>query len=212
LEPPPGSFSELLRQIAAAERGPQLKTWKEKFQVGEVVAGRFELKERLGKGGFGRVFRAEDLVLKRPVALKAIPPGGQSDASVTREAEIAAQFQHENVVRLFDFGRCDAGAYLVMELIGGETLGSRLRRGPLPREEAVRVALDVTRALVYAHTRGVLHRDLKPENVLLPEKGPAKVTDFGLAYYFRKGADTEESAVAPEDARGGTRGYTPPEQ
>jgi serine/threonine protein kinase/tetratricopeptide (TPR) repeat protein len=208
----PGSLSELLRQMAAGQRGQQLARWKDQFRVGEVVAGRFELKERIGHGGFGRVFRAEDRVLKRPVALKAIPPGGQSDDSIAREAEIAAQFQHENVVRLHDYGRCEGGAYLILELIGGETLARRLRRGPLPRTEAVRIALDVTRALVYAHSQNVLHRDLKPENVLLPEKGVAKVTDFGLAYYFRASTASEEAAVAPDDARGGTRGYISPEQ
>jgi tetratricopeptide (TPR) repeat protein len=208
------SLSQLLREVAASPRGPQVEAWKRGFRPGEIIADRFVLRERLGRGGFGRVFRAEDRSLKRAVAFKAIPPGGQSEAAIAREAEIAANLQHENIVRLYDFGRCESGAYLILELVSGETLAERLRRGPLSAQEAVAVVLDVSRALVYAHGRGVLHRDLKPENVLLPEEGPAKVTDFGLSYYFRKDAALEEGHrdSAPDDVRGGTEGYMPPEQ
>ena len=174
--------------------------WTKGFQKGQVIGGRFELGEPLGRGGFGVVLRARDLQLRRVVAFKALPPGGELDAGTLQEAEVAAQLQHENLVRLYDHGRCESGAYLIFELLDGETLAARLRRGRLPVTDALRIALDVTRALVHAHAQGVLHRDLKPTNVFLTD-GRAKVLDFGLAYYFGEGP-----------ARSGTPGYMAPEQ
>ncbi|HET8724199.1 MAG TPA: serine/threonine-protein kinase, partial [Anaeromyxobacteraceae bacterium] len=177
------------------------RAWEQGFQPGQVIDGRWELGAPLGRGGFGVVLRARDLELRRDVAFKALPPGAALDAGTLREAEVAAQLEHENLVRLYAQGRCDSGAYLVFDLLSGEPLDARLRRGPLPPGEALRIALDVTRALQHAHARGVLHRDLKPANVFLTEGGRAKVLDFGLAYYF---------GVGP--ARSGTRGYMAPEQ
>jgi serine/threonine protein kinase len=180
--------------------------WTNGFQPGQVVDGRWELGEPLGRGGFGIVLRARDLKLRRDVAFKALPPGevrdeGPLDGGTLQEAEVAAQLQHENLVRLYELGRCESGAYLIFELLAGETLAARLRRGPVAIDDALRIALDVTRALVHAHARGVLHRDLKPANVFLTDGGRAKVLDFGLAYYFGEGP-----------TRSGTPGYMPPEQ
>jgi serine/threonine protein kinase len=187
--------------LAAAPREPMQEAWVKGFRSGQVIGGRFELGERLGRGGFGVVFRARDLALRREVAFKALPPGGTMEEGTLREAEVAAQLQHDNLVTLHDHGRCDSGAYLIFELLQGEPLSVRLRRGPLPLIESLRVALDVTRALVHAHAHNVLHRDLKPANVFLMASGRAKVLDFGLAYYFGDGP-----------ARSGTPGYMAPEQ
>jgi serine/threonine protein kinase len=197
----PGSFSRLLAELAAAPREPMRAAWTRGFQPGQVIGDRFELVEPLGRGGFGVVLRARDLELRREVAFKALPPGGTVDEGTLREAEVAAQLQHDNLVRLYDHGRCESGAYLIFELLDGETLAARLRRGSLQLAEALRIAVDVTRALIHAHAQGVLHRDLKPSNVFLTEGGRAKVLDFGLAYLFGDGP-----------ARSGTPGYMAPEQ
>ena len=206
--PPAGSgdadrrtFSQLLAELAASPRRPQQIAWERGFRTGEVVEERFELREPLGRGGFGVVFKAWDRKLKRFVAFKAIPPGGQSDALIQQEAEVAATLEHQGLVRLYDYGRCDSGVYLILELVAGESLARRLDRERLSDAEAVRIALEITRALASAPGRGVLHRDLKPSNVLLDENGQPKVADFGLAYYFGQGP-----------ARSGTPGYMAPEQ
>jgi eukaryotic-like serine/threonine-protein kinase len=199
------TLSRLLADLAAA---PHLRAadWERRFRSGDVIDDRFELHERLGRGGFGIVFRAHDRKLNRFIAFKAIPPGGESSAAIQREAEIAAQLEHENLVRLYDYGLCDDGAYLLFDLLTGETLDRRISRGALPPREATRIALEVTRALVYAHARGVLHRDLKPANVFLTGDGTVKVLDFGLAYYFGQGPQRSGTPgyMAPEQVHGGT--------
>ncbi|HEY1417292.1 MAG TPA: serine/threonine-protein kinase, partial [Myxococcaceae bacterium] len=199
------TLSHLLAELAASPPRVQNDAWERRFRPGDVIADRFELLERIGRGGFGVVFRARDRKLSRFVAFKAIPPGGLSSAAIQREAEIAAQLEHEGLVRLYDYGLCDGGAYLLFDLLTGETLDRRLSGGPLPPREAIRIALEVTRALVYAHARGVLHRDLKPANVFLTDDGKVKVLDFGLAYYFGQGPERSGTPgyMAPEQARGG---------
>ncbi len=175
--------------------------WLKGFQPGEIVGGRYELGEPIGRGGFGVVIHARDLHLGRDVAFKALPPDGLRAGGRLPEADVAARFQHENLVRLYDTGTCASGAYLVFELLDGETVATRLRRGRIPLDEAIRIARDVTRALVHAHSLGVLHRDLKPANVFLPRGGGTKVLDFGLAYL-----------LGARPVRGGTPGYMAPEQ
>jgi serine/threonine protein kinase len=175
--------------------------WSKGFQPGQVIDGRWELGEPIGRGGFGVVLRARDLWLRRDVALKALPPGVPLDEGTRREAEVAAQLEHENLVRIYELGVCESGVYFIFELLAGETLAARVGRGPLPIDDALRIALDVARALVHAHARGVLHRDLKPANVFLTDGGRVKVLDFGLAYYFGEGP-----------SRSGTPGYMSPEQ
>ena len=204
----PGEKRTLSRLLADLAAAPPLRAadWEGRFRSGDVVGERFELHERLGRGGFGIVFRAHDRKLNRSIAFKAIPPGGDSSADIQREAEIAAQLEHENLVRLYDYGLFQDGAYLLFDLLTGETLDRRISRGALPPREAVRIALEITRALVYAHARGVLHRDLKPANVFLTGDGKVKVLDFGLAYYFGQGPQRSGTPgyMAPEQIRGGT--------
>jgi tetratricopeptide (TPR) repeat protein len=198
------TLSRLLADLAAA---PQVRAadWERRFRSGDLIGERFELHERLGRGGFGIVFRAHDRKLNRFIAFKAIPPGGQPSDAIQREAEIAAQLEHENLVRLYDYGLVEDGAYLLFDLLTGETLERRISRGPVPARDALRIALEITHALVYAHARGVLHRDLKPANVFLTGDGKVKVLDFGLAYYFGRGPERSGTPgyMAPEQVRGG---------
>ena len=172
-----------------------------------AVVGRFEMVKEIGSGGFGVVFEARDRDLNRSVAFKAVRPGvrtRQLDTMLLQEAESAARLQHENIVSIFDYGQSDAGPYLVLELLKGETLAGRLARGQMPVHEVVHVATQVARALAHAHGAGLLHRDLKPGNVFLTESGGVKVMDLGLAHFFGQptGLSGTPAYMAPEQWRG----------
>ncbi len=170
------------------------------------VVGRFELVRELGRGGFGVVWEAIDRELGRGVAFKAVRPGlrieGRGDEWLRAEADAVARLDHPNVVALHGCGRGPTGPYLVFELLRGETLWQRLRRGPLPLADAVRLGTKVGRVLEYAHGEGVMHRDLHPGNVFLCDDGAVKILDFGLAHLFGRGGVLS----------GGTPAYLAPEQ
>jgi serine/threonine protein kinase len=201
----PGALTELMEALARIPEFSSPDAWARCLRPGLTV-GRFELVREIGRGGFGQVFEARDLQLGRRVALKAMRAGEHSarlqGALLQREAEAAAQLNHPNIVTLFDAATWEGGPYLIMELLRGEGLDARLARGALPVEEALRVAIDVARALAHAHRAGVVHRDLKPSNVFLTDEGPAKVLDFGLAQVF--------GTIHP--IAGGTPRYMAPEQ
>ncbi len=210
--PAPGTLSRLLEEIARAPPVPAGGGGGDdgSGHPGDAVLraglrlGRYELVRELGRGGFGVVWEASDAELHRTVALKVLRPTAprtRSGERLAREAEAAARLSHPNIVTLHDAGRAEVGAFLVFELLEGETLSARLRDGPLPSGEAVRVAVEVAKALAHAHAHGVVHRDLKPENVFLCEEGSVKVLDFGLAHAF---------GLARVD--GGTPAYMAPEQ
>jgi eukaryotic-like serine/threonine-protein kinase len=172
-----------------------------------MVVGRFEMVKEIGSGGFGVVFEARDRDLGRSVAFKAVRPGvrtRQLDTMLLQEAESAARLQHENIVSIFDYGQGEAGPYLVLELLKGETLAARLARGPMPVNEVVHVGIQVARALAHAHGAGLLHRDLKPANVFLTEAGGVKVMDLGLAHFFGQptGLSGTPAYMAPEQWKG----------
>ncbi|HET9554934.1 MAG TPA: serine/threonine-protein kinase, partial [Anaeromyxobacteraceae bacterium] len=202
------SISALLSELAEApDRAPE--ELLPELRPGDVVAGRFELARELGRGGFGLVFEARDLELGRAVAFKAIRPIRTRALErlakpLKEEAEAAARLNHPNVVTLHDSGVHDGTPYLIMELLRGETLAVRLRRGPLAPAEALRVALEVAHGLVAAHAAGVLHRDLKPGNVFLTERGAVKLVDFGLASIMGRAslAAGTPAYMAPEQLRG----------
>jgi eukaryotic-like serine/threonine-protein kinase len=202
---PSTSISALLGELASApDRAPEALL--PELRAGDVVAGRFELIRELGRGGFGLVFEARDRELSRPVAFKAIRPGRTRALErlakpLKEEAEAAARLNHPNVVTLHDSGVHEGTPYLIMELLRGETLAARLRRGPLPPGEALRIAVEVARGLEAAHAAGVLHRDLKPGNVFLTEQGIVKLVDFGLASIMGRAA-----------LAAGTPAYMAPEQ
>ncbi|MFI7575809.1 protein kinase [Micromonospora sp. NPDC049497] len=150
---------------------------------------RYVLRERIGRGGMSEVWRADDEVLHRPVAVKALAGELATDpqlrATIQREARAAARLSHPHVTQVYDYGEATlAGGvvvpYLVMELVEGRNLADRLTSGPLPWPEAVRMAGQVAAALAAAHRIGVVHRDIKPGNVMLTDTG-AKVLDFGIA-------------------------------
>jgi len=198
-------LSALIAELASAPEHDLADAWARAPRPGDRI-GRFELVRELGRGGFGVVLEARDTELGRSVAFKAVRPGKRArdparEALLQREAAAVAALHHPNIVTLHDVGRSEAGPYLVLELLEGETLADRLAAGPLPAREAVAIARAVASALEHAHARGVLHRDLKPGNVFLPAGGAPKVLDFGLAHVF--GAD---------GVRGGTPGYMAPEQ
>jgi eukaryotic-like serine/threonine-protein kinase len=206
----PGTVSRLLREIALLPAAVTEAAWREALQPGDVV-GRYQIRREIGRGGFGAVYEAFDPELGRVVALKALKPGKSrhqlSEEWIKKEAEAVAKLDHPAIVTIFDVGTCPAGAYLVMELLRGETLARRIEKGPLPVDEALRVAEQMAEGLAHAHSRGVLHRDLKPANVFLCEDGRVKLLDFGLAHLLgtegSSGAGTP-AYMAPEQAAGAT--------
>jgi eukaryotic-like serine/threonine-protein kinase len=153
---------------------------------GDRVADRYEVREEIGRGGMGRVFRARDLALGRDVAVKVLEAGACGDEDVRRlclrEARTAARLVHHGIAAIFDIGIQDGYSYLVMELVEGRTLREILRHeGALPTGRAVGIAIQVADALDYAHRHGVLHCDVKPLNVVVTAEGVAKLVDFGIA-------------------------------
>jgi len=196
------AMSALLLELATMPS--RSESWERVLRAGETV-GRFELVREIGRGGFGIVYEARDRELGRSVAFKAVRPGRGVEVGareiLLREAESIAQLSHPNLVTLHDVGRCEQGPYLVLELLRGMTLAERLRIGPLPVAEALRVGIDVACGLAHAHAAGVTHRDLKPSNVFLCEGGHAKVLDFGMAHAFGR-----------PRTLGGTPAYMAPEQ
>jgi eukaryotic-like serine/threonine-protein kinase len=183
--------------------------------LGEVIADRYELEEVVGTGGMSSVYRAHDRLLERTVALKVLHEHYSSDEDYVerfrREARAAAQLTHPGIVTVIDRGEQDGRQFIVFEHVSGETLKDvLLREGRLPVRRAVELALEVARALQFAHERGLVHRDVKPQNVLLNGDGRAKVTDFGIA----REVDVEQGLtqagtvlgtshyLAPEQARG----------
>ena len=152
--------------------------------VGQVV-GRYRIDARVGAGGMGEVYRAHDIVLDRPVALKCLLQTTGSDATRLRrfqlEAKAASSLNHPHILIVHDFGDAGGTPFIVTEFVEGETLRARLDRGPIAAAEAVEIARQITDALAAAHARGIVHRDIKPENIMLRPDGHVKVLDFGLA-------------------------------
>lgn len=177
---------------------------------GEVLAGRYRLLAPLGHGGAGEVWRGEDSVLARPVAVKLLRrlEGDQMDAveRFRTEAQAAARLTHPNVVATYDVGTANGQVFLVMELVDGPDLSQLLRTKGLPSERFVAdIAMQGARALDAAHAAGIVHRDVKPANFLLAPDGTLKITDFGIAQ--ASGADGATGPVLL-----GTAGYVSPEQ
>ena len=180
-----------------------------RFGPGTILAGRYQILGLLGKGGMGEVYRANDLTLDQPVALKFLPSTMASNPSMLArfhgEVRIARQVSHPNVCRVYDIGEVDGQLFLSMEYVDGEDLGSLLRRiGRLPTDKGVEFARKLCAGLAAAHERGVIHRDLKPSNVMIDGRGQVVIMDFGLAGVAEQMVGAEIGA--------GTPGYMAPEQ
>jgi serine/threonine-protein kinase len=179
--------------------------------VGETIAGRYELEELVGTGGMSSVYRAHDTLLERNVALKILHDQYTTDDDFVerfkREARAVARLSHPNIVTVIDRGEDGGKQFIVFEYIDGENLKERLvRSGRLPVRDALELALQVARALAFAHEHGLVHRDVKPQNVLLNGDGRAKVTDFGIARSLDVDGVTQTGTVL------GTSNYIAPEQ
>jgi len=179
--------------------------------VGTLLCDRYRLDAQIGTGGMSTVFRAFDVVLERPVAVKLmhreIADDEQQLERFRREARHVAQFSHPHVVNVIDAGEDGGRPFIILEYVEGETLKDRIRRcGRLPVDEAIAYAIEIARALSAAHGRGIVHRDIKPQNVLIDEEGSAKVTDFGIARTVHDEGLTAEGRVL------GTTDYVSPEQ
>src|SRR5712691_11981089 len=157
-----------------------------RFVPGTMLAERYRIVGLLGKGGMGEVYRADDLKLGQPVALKFLPDHLLSDGAALarfhREVRVARQVSHKHVCRVYDIGEIEGRHFLSMEFIKGEELSSLLRRiGSLPVDKSIQLARQICAGLAAAHDVGVLHRDLKPANVMIDGDGNARILDFGLA-------------------------------
>jgi eukaryotic-like serine/threonine-protein kinase len=177
--------------------------------LGHTV-GQYRIEERIGGGGMGVVYRARDLRLQRPVALKFLPPHlGRDPRAKERflvEARAAAALDHPNICTVHEIGEmADGRLFLAMACYEGETLKTRIARGPLPVAEAVSIAAALARGLAAAHAAGIVHRDVKPANVVLPARGGVRLLDFGVAKVV--GTSTGSPGLTP-----GTVAYMSPEQ
>ena len=163
--------------------------------------GSYEITALLGQGGMGEVYRATDKKLKRNVAIKILPDGFSNDADrlsrFQREAEVLASLNHPNIAAIYDLQEANGTRFLVLELVEGETLADRIQRGPIPIEEALKIAHSMCEALEAAHEKGVIHRDLKPANVKITPDGKVKLLDFGLAKVLEQGAGSSNFSDSP---------------
>jgi serine/threonine protein kinase len=180
---------------------------------GEIIGGRYQLAELIGRGGFGSVFAALDLQRGVRVALKQLHPHVHSPQMLerfSREAAACALLKSPNTVRLLDHGRAGDGApFIVYELLSGRTLAQQLERGPLPQATALAITRDLLASLAEAHNAGIVHRDVKPANVFLVENGPTKLLDFGVAAPL---SQTNARGITATGEIVGTPPYLAPEQ
>lgn len=212
--PPPSSARTLNRDANNAVAAPTslskpaVDSSPIEFVAGDMVAKRYRIHGRLGEGATGVVFRADDMVLSQPVAIKFLRAKAAIHSSMRerfrREVRMALKVSHPNVCRVFDIGESEGRTYFTMEFCGGEDLSHLIRRaGRLSLQKGAEIARQICSGLAAAHAAGVLHRDLKPANILLDAKGRVLITDFGIA-----------AAVDVPGFReiAGTPGYMAPEQ
>ena len=184
----------------------------------------YKVLEKIGQGGMGEVYRAEDTNLSREVAIKVLPEQFTQDpqrlARFEREAKLLASLNHPNIAAIYGFEEADDVRFLAMELVPGETLQERVAKGPVPVEEALEVCRQIAEGVEAAHEKGVIHRDLKPANVKVTPEGKVKILDFGLAKAFEDETPVTDISQSPtlteEMTRAGvilgTAPYMSPEQ
>src|SRR5262245_8722951 len=163
--------------------------------------GPYEITATLGQGGMGIVFRARDLKLERDVAIKVLPEAFDSDRDrlmrFQREAQLLASLNHPHIAQIYGLEESSDTRSIVMELVEGETLAERLRRGRVPIDEAVEIVTQIAEGLEAAHEKGITHRDLKPANIKVTGDGAIKILDFGLAKAFGEESSLVDSSNAP---------------
>ncbi len=186
--------------------------------------GFLQITALLGRGGMGEVYRARDTKLKRDVAIKILPEEFSRDpdrvSRFQREAEVLASLNHSHIAAIYSLEEANGSRFLVLELVEGQTLADRLKRGPLPMDEALTVAKHICEAIEAAHEKGIIHRDLKAANIKITSDGIVKVLDFGLAKVREAEAQASDLSNSPTmmTARSmpgiilGTAAYMSPEQ
>jgi dienelactone hydrolase/predicted Ser/Thr protein kinase len=179
----------------------------------KLIAGKYRIVEEIGRGGMGVVYKAEDIKLKRSVALKFLPPHLMDSPELKErfliEAQAAAALSHPNICVIHEVGEDEGRPYIAMEFVEGETLRDKVKKGPLKTEEALDIASQIAAGLGEAHRKDIIHRDIKSANIMVTAKGQAKVMDFGLAK-LRGGSSLTKSQttlgtvayMSPEQARG----------
>jgi serine/threonine protein kinase len=193
------------------------------MSLADRAIGRYRIIEKLGEGGMGVVYRAQDTTLGRNVAIKVLRPDlGRHPDRVRRfshEARAASALNHPNIITVHDAGEFEDGPFLVMELVEGESLRAQIRRGPLPMGRVLDIGIQAAAALSRTHESGITHRDLKPENIMVRVDGYVKILDFGLAKLKEKdlpvnasAASTLTAAITSEGSIVGTAAYMSPEQ
>jgi serine/threonine protein kinase/formylglycine-generating enzyme required for sulfatase activity/dienelactone hydrolase len=197
----PGVEASFTRTIA---QGPA------ELASGSVIAGHYKIDKVLGRGGMGVVYLADDTRLKRPVALKFLPPGLALDEDIRKrfmiEAQAAAALSHPNICTIYEVDDQAEKAFISMEYIEGESLREKVLKGPLPFDRVLNIALQVCAGLDEAHKKGIVHRDVKSANIMLTANGQAKIMDFGLAKVAGAAMVTKEGSTM------GTAAYMSPEQ
>jgi serine/threonine protein kinase/dienelactone hydrolase len=180
---------------------------------GSLIAGKYRIIDEIGRGGMGIVYKAEDIKLKRSVALKFLPPHFMDSPELKErfiiEAQAAAALSHPNICVVHEVGEADDRSFIAMEYVEGETLRDKIKKGPLNPKTAIDIAIQIAAGLSEAHRKGIIHRDIKSANIMVTDKGQAKVMDFGLAK-LRGGSSLTRSQttlgtvayMSPEQARG----------
>jgi eukaryotic-like serine/threonine-protein kinase len=196
---------------------------EDRFMIGKTL-GHYQVTSRIGKGGMGEVFQAKDQKLARNVAIKVLPEEFARDADrvarFQREAKLLASLNHANIAAIYGLEESGGTNFLVLELIEGETLAERLKRGLIPVDESLKLALQIADALEAAHEKGIIHRDLKPSNIKVTPDGKVKVLDFGLAKAYAgekeevnlSNSPTLSDAATQQGVILGTAAYMSPEQ
>jgi serine/threonine protein kinase len=215
-------------QLGTIKETPPLSETLEKpvktIVPGTVFTGRYEILEKIGEGGMGEVYRALDKNLGRSVAIKILPEAFAEDkerlARFEREAKLLAVLNHPNIAAIYGLEETEGRRFLVLEMAEGETLKTRLDRGPLDIDEALELCGQVAEGLEAAHEKGIIHRDLKPGNIMITAEGKVKILDFGLAKAYMAESSAIDIATSPTITAQmtepgvilGTAGYMSPEQ
>jgi len=177
---------------------------------GKIFADKYAMVGEIGRGGMGIVYRAEDIKLKRAVALKFLPlkfmGAPEARERFIREAQAAAALNHPNICTIYEVAEVDGQPYIAMEFVEGQSLRQKINRGPMAADTAADFAVQVAEGLETAHQRGIIHRDIKSANIMVTGKGQAKIMDFGLAKV------AGESQLTKEVVTIGTAAYMSPEQ